>query len=279
MLSRTVNFAWLNKTTTSAHKLKAGRIHSATPKVISSKRVNAISASIKDDILIGLSGATTPTNEDRLMISELLPKLEASNPQSEPAYSPLLDGEWEMLYTGGVSPGPVASPTREIALLMYAGGFTPGMLLMSIAGKLPDELLILGKPTLHIGMAQPRVVVKVPVTALGRTVNLTLRNNLESESAFRMREIYSEAEFEGRTISLPDPLKWERLFFITYLDETTLVVRDETGAPDVLVRKSPVPEDTVYKSAEISVDDPIDIPVETEFVKTDGPMTSTDYNM
>eukprot|EP00959_Pyramimonas_sp_CCMP1952_P229397 4796467-Pyramimonas_sp.AAC.1 len=86
---------------------------------------------MKDDFLRNLSREINSNAQDRLLVSEILPQVEASNPTTNPAYSTLLDGEWEVIYSGGVSPGPVPSPTREIALLMYAGGFTPGMFLMS----------------------------------------------------------------------------------------------------------------------------------------------------
>jgi hypothetical protein len=90
-------------------------------------------ASAMDDILGKLSRETTPTVQDRLLVCEMLPHLEAKNPTTNPAYSPYLDGEWELIYSGGVSPGPVPFPTRELSLLMYAGGFTPGMFLMSVS--------------------------------------------------------------------------------------------------------------------------------------------------
>merc|ERR1712023_547071 len=55
--------------------------------------------------------------------NELLLQLEAANAAKEaaPASSPLFQGSWKFSYMGGVTPGPVDSPTRPIALLMYAG--------------------------------------------------------------------------------------------------------------------------------------------------------------
>lgn len=89
-------------------------------------------ASKKEELLRSLSGERTPTAADRLLVSEMLTKVEATCPETQPAYSALMNGEWEVVYSGGVSPGPVPSPTREIALLMYAGGFTPGSFLLSV---------------------------------------------------------------------------------------------------------------------------------------------------
>lgn len=35
----------------------------------------------------------------------------------------------------------------------------------------------------------------------------------------------------------PKPLQYERTVYITYLDEDLMIARDETGSPDILVRK------------------------------------------
>ena len=62
----------------------------------------------------------------RAAITDLLLALEATNPTEAPTQSKLLTGSWEFAYNGGIAPGPVPSPTRPIALAMYAGGFSPG---------------------------------------------------------------------------------------------------------------------------------------------------------
>merc|ERR1719310_2562812 len=74
-------------------------------------------------------------------LATALPLLEASNPTSDPARSDLLTGKWKIKYTGAVAKGPVDSPTREIALVMYAAGFGPGAGALSIANRLPDDLV------------------------------------------------------------------------------------------------------------------------------------------
>ena len=45
-----------------------------------------------------------------------------------------------MIYTGGYAQGFIDSPTRELALLVYTGGFKPG-LLANLMDKLPPGLL------------------------------------------------------------------------------------------------------------------------------------------
>jgi hypothetical protein len=97
-------------------------------------RTRAMTMQYPSQLVDALSSATVPTAADRLLVSEQLTTLEAACAIDEPAFSPLLDGEWEVVYSGGVSPGPVLSPTREIALLMYAGGFTPGSFFLSVRG-------------------------------------------------------------------------------------------------------------------------------------------------
>jgi len=52
----------------------------------------------------GLKGAADSAN--RAEINELVLKLETQNPTAQPAESPLLNGVWELLYTGGCAPHP-----------------------------------------------------------------------------------------------------------------------------------------------------------------------------
>ena len=71
----------------------------------------------------GLTAAGLPSYS-RFTLMELLPRLESANPTAAPATSAQLDGEWALRYAGGPAPGLVNSPTREIALLLYAGART-----------------------------------------------------------------------------------------------------------------------------------------------------------
>lgn len=45
---------------------------------------------------------------NRTQVNELMLKLEPMNPTDAPAKSPVLNGVWEFLYTGGLSPGTLA---------------------------------------------------------------------------------------------------------------------------------------------------------------------------
>jgi hypothetical protein len=75
------------------------------------------------------------------MVNELLFKLEPTNPTASPATSPLLNGEWDLVYQGGYAEGLVQSPTRQIALFVYAGGYAPTLFGLTLARLLPDSLL------------------------------------------------------------------------------------------------------------------------------------------
>ncbi|KAK3289084.1 hypothetical protein CYMTET_3468 [Cymbomonas tetramitiformis] len=181
----------------------------------------------------------TPTVSDRLLVNEMLLSVESENPTPSPAYSPLLEGTWEVVYSGTVSPGLVPSPTREIALAMYAGGFSPGTFAYQVANRLPAELIKTSPLSLTILPDQPRIEITSEVTVFNSSAQtLKLRNTLDVESDMRIRETYSEAEVSGQGIAVPEALKYERLLFITYLDEDMMVARDDTGAPDILVRTS-----------------------------------------
>ena len=82
---------------------------------------------VKDELLSVVGAVGDSVSSDlRDEVSELLVKMEAKNPTEEPATSALLNGVWDVAYQG-YAPGPLPSPTRPLALALYAGGFTPGV--------------------------------------------------------------------------------------------------------------------------------------------------------
>ena len=67
---------------------------------------SSVGNSIKDELMELVAGSFLSTSSSkRSLVNELLIKLEALNPTPSPAYSPLLNGAWEFLFTGGISPG------------------------------------------------------------------------------------------------------------------------------------------------------------------------------
>lgn len=189
------------------------------------------------DAVKDISGSTVAASQ-RIVVNELLLKLESQNPTEAPATSPLLNGVWELVYSGGVADGILPSPTRQLALFLYAGGYGPGQFGLQVARMLPDTVVEVKDVVITITREQPRAMAATGVTVGGTSVDLQLTSTLETESDLRLRETYSKLTVSGREIVPPEQLLYSRLLFVTYLDDDLLVVRDETGAPEILFRKS-----------------------------------------
>ena len=104
----------------------------------------SVVTSIMDYLPSSLSSSGEISAEDRAAINEAILKLEALNPTKDPVYSPLLNGVWILRYAGGYSEPKIPSPTREIALFVYSGGYSPGLFALGLAQKLPAQLVELG---------------------------------------------------------------------------------------------------------------------------------------
>jgi len=127
----------------------------------------------------------------------------------------------------------VDSPTREIALLVYTGGYRPG-LVSSLLGKLPGPLATLvdvDDIELNIKADAPRVEASAKVTVFGNPQTLKTKGDLAASSAVRLRETVQEGDAFGQSFALPGPLNYKRDIIVTYLDDDLLVVRDETVCP------------------------------------------------
>eukprot|EP00873_Tetraselmis_striata_P019497 jgi/Tetstr1/439761/TSEL_028175.t1 len=202
-------------------------------------RVAAATGDAKAALLAEVDG-----KQSRTALAELVLDLEAENPTPEPARSPLLAGQWRFAYSGGVAPGPVPSPTRPIALAMYAGGFTPGTLGLSVAGMLPDELVKTKGLRMKIVPSRDGVssamgftsTATVNVELLGRKFVAQINCELVSESGVRLRETNKSVRIYTNSTDLPKELQYERAMFITYLDGDLMIARDETGCADILRR-------------------------------------------
>ena len=107
------------------------------------------SEKIVTSILDELSPEGGPTvsisKETRSSINEALLKLESMNPTSEPTSSSLLNGVWSLRYAGGYADDwALASPTRQLALFLYTGGYSPGLFALSLASGLPSNFVEVG---------------------------------------------------------------------------------------------------------------------------------------
>ncbi|CAB1100153.1 unnamed protein product [Ectocarpus sp. CCAP 1310/34] len=176
---------------------------------------------VKTDLLkqIDLSSS----KQMRTEVNELMLKLEPMNPTDKPAASAILNGVWEFLYTGGLSPGTLA------------------VQVLSRVAKTFSAVVDLKGVTLTINRDQPRVEAAVKASVFGTEAQVKVRTRLEQKSDMRLQEVYEEAEVAGVTIPIPARIQAcgcpRRTLYITYLDDDIMIARDDTGAPDLLVRK------------------------------------------
>jgi len=195
-------------------------------------------------VLGQLPTALTVSNQDqRTSINEALLKLEQLNPTTNPATSPMLNGVWDLRYAGGyTAEGALDSPTRQLALFLYSGGYSPGIFALSLAQQLPSSLVKLGDLEISISRDQPRVEARVQVGFFGQTPQqeVVVRAELMAQSGVRLQELYESAEVLGQPISIPTQLKYRRDLYVTYVDNDLLIIRDDSGVPEVLVRKEKV---------------------------------------
>lgn len=201
--------------------------------------VDDVDFDIKDELLsvVGAAVGDSVSSDLRDEVSELLLKLEGANPTTEPATSALLNGVWDVAYQG-YAPGPLPSPTRPLALALYAGGFTPGVAGLTVARMLPDALADVGSLEIAITRDQPRVTASTSVSLAGLGLqDFEVQTSLEAETGMRLKETYASLKAFGRDQDIPANLRYSRKLFVTYLDEDILVMRDESGVPDVLLRK------------------------------------------
>lgn len=121
----------------------------AVKDVVEEAKDELTSLSAKDELMSVISASSPAgaklSSDLRSAVIELLIKLEPSNPTESPATSPLLNGVWDVVYSG-YAPGPLKSPTRPLALALYAGGFSPGLAALSLARMLPESIADVGGP-------------------------------------------------------------------------------------------------------------------------------------
>jgi len=178
------------------------------------------------------------SSSDRASINESILKLEALNPTKDPAYSPLINGVWTLKYAGGYSESKIPSPTRDLALFLYSGGYSPGLFALGLAQKLPSQLVELGDLEISISRVQPRIEAKIDVKLFGgSSESIEVRARLEEDSGLRFTETYESASVLGQMIDIPEALQYSRELYVSYVDEDILVVRDGAGIPEILVRK------------------------------------------
>lgn len=195
-----------------AHSARAVRVHPLHSSSVNRLRVTGSARccipaeggiSAKDALLSQLLDGLSISTAARLELGETLIALEKENPTTKPAYSRLLNGVWELQFAGAPGPGLLDSPTREIALALYATGYSPGALLQFL-GKLPSpvaDALKLESASITITAqeaGQPRATSDVSLSLFGTAMQLKLRSNMQPVSSVRLREELVEAEVRSR---------------------------------------------------------------------------------
>lgn len=194
----------------------------------------------KKDLIDTISGSLSDSisASKRVIVNELLLKVEASNPSEDATTSSLFNGAWELVYSGGYSDGLLQSPTRQIALFLYAGGYTPGQFGLQLSRMLPDDLVSISDVDITISRDQPRAESKSTVQIANSKFEVKIQSTIEVESDVRVKETYTTVTVGDNKLDVPDALKYSRRLYVTYLDEDLMIVRDESGIPEILVRKS-----------------------------------------
>uniref|UniRef100_A0A7S4W511 Plastid lipid-associated protein/fibrillin conserved domain-containing protein n=1 Tax=Alexandrium monilatum TaxID=311494 RepID=A0A7S4W511_9DINO len=171
-------------------------------------------------------------------MDEAIVQLEKLNPTHEPVYSELLDGTWKVKYTGAYAPGMLASPTRELALFLYSGGFSPGNALASFAAGFWGQALDLRLGERRVQIRDGRdVEASAEVEAAGQKEKIQYTAELMPMSSVRMSEEVVSFHLPGPLGKQDAMLELRRSMLVTYLDEDVMVVRDESGVPEVLVKE------------------------------------------
>lgn len=180
-------------------------------------------------------------------VDEAIVQLERVNPTQEPVYSESLDGTWKVKYAGAYAPGLLSSPTRELALFLYSGGFSPGNLLASFTAGFWGQALGLdiGERRVTITLGR-EVEASAEVTVGGQKETLKYKADLMPMSSCRMNEEVVSFDLPGPLGKQEALLELRRTLLVTYLDDKVMVVRDESGVPEVLVKElsevAPQPE-------------------------------------
>mmetsp|Transcript_52308 Transcript_52308/g.113377 ORF Transcript_52308/g.113377 Transcript_52308/m.113377 type:complete len:325 (+) Transcript_52308:63-1037(+) len=174
-------------------------------------------------------------------VDELVLALERYNDCVDPAYSELLDGSWKVKYSASYAPGLLSSPTRELALFLYGGGFSLGSALSSFVDGFWGKSLGLKLSSKALKIQDGRdVSASAELEVAGRQETLKYMAELMPLSGQRMSEEILSVDI-GPLGKQDLPLELRRSFLITYLDEEVMVVRDESGAAEVLLRSYRAP--------------------------------------
>lgn len=196
-------------------------------------------------------------------IDEMVSQMERLSPTKEPVYdADKLDGSWRVKYSGSYAPGLLESPTRELALFLYAGGFSPGNALTSFAGGFWGRTLGLEVTDLKVEImgGGSDVMSSARLSAFGQEQTVSYKGEIMPLSSSRMSEEILSIDLPAPVGKIEPPLAIRRQLVVSYLDDDMMIVRDESGIPDVLVREPK--QDTATPLATTVAATPVKAPAE-----------------
>ncbi|XP_020692046.1 probable plastid-lipid-associated protein 13, chloroplastic isoform X2 [Dendrobium catenatum] len=172
-----------------------------------------------------ISGKTTEIQQ--IDVNERVVGLERLNPTPRPTTSPFLEGRWNFEWFGAGSPGLLAA--------RFLFERTPSAVANLIEGKflLTSKLSVEGptrmKEEYTEGLVEPPTVSEQAIPeqlkgAFGQATNTLQQLPAPIKDAFT------------NGLKLPLSGAFQRLILISYLDEEILIIRDSSGAPEVLTR-------------------------------------------
>eukprot|EP01039_Chlorochromonas_danica_P003673 gene3673-4019_t len=174
--------------------------------------------SVKDLLL-----ADTCSGLSRAEINELVLQLEKRNPTYEPAYSPLLNGVWE---------------------IVSASIFSPGLIGYQAMKTIPSGILNVEDLTITISSVKPRVKAATKIKIANMHVEVSVTTDLQPETGIRLTESYESGKLGPFELPLTTVKTFSRELLVSYLDEDLLIVRDALGTPEILRRKEMPPRIT-----------------------------------
>ncbi|GMI44385.1 hypothetical protein TrCOL_g8302 [Triparma columacea] len=173
-------------------------------------------------------------DDRRGIISEII-KLESTNPTLDPTSSPLFTGTWSLRFSQGYDPSfALPSPTRQLALFLYSGGYSPATFILNALTSQPLASLVSPPPEVTITLSPTQAEATSKLGALG---DLTLTSDLTLVSGSCFTETYRDVS-GPLSFDFPEAARYSRDLYVTYLDEEVMVVRDGSGVAEVLVRTS-----------------------------------------
>lgn len=221
---------------TSSDSYEEAGFRSGTSQAFLPVKTDEAVANLLDMVPSSLVGEISDSK--RAILNEVILKLESLNPTEQPARSALVNGIWELRYAAGyTSEWAISSPTRQLALFLYSGGYSPGLFALGIAKKLPSTFVDVQGLEISISREQPRVQGTVELTTIFGRFSVDVKAKLEVESDTRMRETYESTSIAGSRVEFPELLQYSRALYVTYVDEDILIIRDDSGVPELLVRK------------------------------------------